>query len=303
MGAASTSSGTTSFAAPTITPGLVNATTTATSAMPTTTMAAAGSGHLPPAPGASERAHRRLLPRLLQDHGDHPVVQLVQHSEVQRPQRTRRAHDHGRGPVHAKRSCTTEVSSGENGGHRGVSTQSPAKQDHRWRHVVHQDVRETRRPVFLVDHWDPSTWGPSSTSGANFAAHPISSTPTVETATLSSLASTTLHTAPATRRRQTLHQGACTFSLGGIHSSACIFCDSKMTLLLPGKGSYSSRSKHLAIRFMLFRDWIVDEKLVIDHVSIKDQLSVVYLLRNYFLDAPAKISTFLAFFLFFPPFK
>ena len=52
--AASTSAGTTSFVAPTITPGLVNATTTATPAMSTTAMAAAGSEHLSPAPGTSE---------------------------------------------------------------------------------------------------------------------------------------------------------------------------------------------------------------------------------------------------------
>ena len=37
--------------------------------------------------------------------------------------------------------------------------------------------------------------------------------------------------------------------------------------------SCSSRSKHLAIRFMGLRDWIIDKKLVIDHVSTKGQLS------------------------------
>ena len=116
---------------PTITLGLVTVTTTATPATPTTAMAAAGSEHLPPAPGASKRAHRRLLPRLLQYHRDHPAVQLAHHSKAQRPQRTGRAHNHGRGPVHVKRSYTPEVSSGENGGHRGVSTQPPSKQDHR----------------------------------------------------------------------------------------------------------------------------------------------------------------------------
>ena len=212
---AASSTGTTYFAAATITPGLVNATTTATSAMPTPVMAVAGSEHLPPAPGASERAYRRLLPRLLQDHSDRPVVQLAQHSKAQRPQRTGRAHDHGRDPVHAKRSCTTEVSSGENSGQRGVFTQPPAEQDYRRRHVVQQDVRQTGRPVLPVDYWNPSTWGPSSTPGANFAAHPISSSPTVETTTSSSLPSATFHTAPATRRRRSLHQRACSFSLGG----------------------------------------------------------------------------------------
>ena len=215
MGAASTSTGTTSFAAPTVILGLVTATTTATPVMSTPAMAAAGSEHLLPAPGASERAHRRLLPQLLQDHGDHPTVQLAQHSKAQRSQRTGRARDHRRGPVHAKRSCTNEVSSGENGGQRGVFTQPPAKQDHRRRHVVQQDIRGTRRPVLPVAYWNPSTLRPSSTSGANFAAHPISPSPTVETVTSSSLASSTLHTAPATRRRRSLHQGACTFSLGG----------------------------------------------------------------------------------------
>ena len=84
MGAASTSTGTTSFVATTITPGLGNATTTTKPAMPTSVMTA-GSEHLPPAPGASERAHRRLIPRLLQDHGDHPAVQLAQHSKAQWP--------------------------------------------------------------------------------------------------------------------------------------------------------------------------------------------------------------------------
>ena len=120
MGAASTSTGTMSFAAATITPELVNATTTTTPAMPTPVMAAAESEHLPLAPGVSERANRRLLPRLLQDHDNHPAVQLAQHSKAQRPQRTGRAHDHGRSPVHAKRSCITEVSSEENSGQRGV---------------------------------------------------------------------------------------------------------------------------------------------------------------------------------------
>ena len=48
---------------------------------------------------------------------------------------------------------------------------------------------------------------------------------------------------------------------------------------------------------MGLRDWIVDEKLVIDHVSIKDQLSGLYIFRELFLYTPAKISIFLAFFL------
>ena len=87
--------------------------------------------------------------------------------------------------------------------------------------------------------------------------------------------------------------------------------------------SYSSRSKHLAIRFMDLRDWIIDDKLVIDHVFtysqlgdiltkflvrpiftellnaiIKDQLSAIYILTSHFLDVPVKISVFLDFSLF-----
>ena len=94
-------------------------------------------------------------------------------------------------------------------------SQPPAEQDYRRQHVVRQNIRQIRRPVLPIDCWDPSTWGPSRTSGANFVAHPIFSSPTVETTTLSSLVSVTFYTASATRKRQSLHQGACTFSLGG----------------------------------------------------------------------------------------
>ncbi|CAM9120594.1 unnamed protein product, partial [Sphacelaria rigidula] len=55
--------------------------------------------------------------------------------------------------------------------------------------------------------------------------------------------------------------------------SARIFCDNKGALLFAGQGSYSSRSKHLAIRFPGLRDWITDDKIIIDHVSTKGQLS------------------------------
>ncbi|CAM9872590.1 unnamed protein product, partial [Sphacelaria rigidula] len=55
--------------------------------------------------------------------------------------------------------------------------------------------------------------------------------------------------------------------------SARIFCDNKSALLLAGQGSYSSRSKHVAIRFADLRDWITDDKIIIDHVSMKGQLS------------------------------
>ena len=59
------------------------------------------------------RASPTTTTTTLQDDGNHLAVHLAQHSKAQRPQRTGRAHDHGRHPVNAKRSCTTEVSSGE----------------------------------------------------------------------------------------------------------------------------------------------------------------------------------------------
>ena len=117
--------------------------------------------------------------------------------------------------MHTKRSCNAEVSVGGNGGHPGASPQSPAEIDYRRQLVTLQDVRQTRPPVLPGDYWYPSRWRPSSTYGANFAAYPISSLLTAETVTLSSLVSATLYTAPATRRRRSLHQGACTFSLWG----------------------------------------------------------------------------------------
>ena len=49
-----------------------------------------------------------------------------------------------------------------------------------------------------------------------------------------------------------------------------------------GQDSYSSQSKHLTSRFLETRDWIMDEKLVINHVSIIDQLSGMYLWSSYF---------------------
>ena len=63
MGAVSTSTATTSFAAPTITLALATAITTATLVVPTTAMVAAGSEHLALAPGTSEREHLAPAPR------------------------------------------------------------------------------------------------------------------------------------------------------------------------------------------------------------------------------------------------
>ena len=71
MEAGSTSTETTSFAVPTITLGLVTATTTATPAMSTKTIAAAGSAHLRPAPGTSERNHLALAYRAF-ERAHHP---------------------------------------------------------------------------------------------------------------------------------------------------------------------------------------------------------------------------------------
>ena len=45
------------------------------------------------------------------------------------------------------------------------------------------------------------------------------------------------------------------------------------------------------IRFLGLRDWIMDEKLVIDHVSAKGQLSGIMLFEDLFLDRPTKVST------------
>ena len=94
-----------------------------------------------------------------------------------------------------------------------------------------------------------------------------------------------LQRAAATRRRRSLHKGACTFSLGFIHFRTHIVCDNKGALLLAGQGSYSSRSKHLASSFEGLRDWIMDEKLVMDHVSTKSQLGDIltkFLARSIF---------------------
>ena len=58
MGEDSAFTATTSFAAPTTTPGPPTATAAASPAMPATAMVAGGGEHLAPAPGASRRMHR-----------------------------------------------------------------------------------------------------------------------------------------------------------------------------------------------------------------------------------------------------
>ena len=81
-------------------------------------------------------------------------------------------------------------------------TQPLAKQDHRWRHAVLQDVQQTCRPVLSVDYWGLSRWVPSRTS------HPISTPPTVtEEATLSSSASATLKARSTSRNIYVLSGG------------------------------------------------------------------------------------------------
>ncbi|CAM9900949.1 unnamed protein product, partial [Sphacelaria rigidula] len=80
--------------------------------------------------------------------------------------------------------------------------------------------------------------------------------------------------------------------LGWTFRSARIFCDNKGALLLAGQGSYSSRRKHLAIRFAGLRDWITDDKIIIDHVSTKGQLSDIltkFLARPLFTEMLAAI--------------
>ena len=67
-----------------------------------------------------------------------------------------------------------------------------------------------------------------------------------------------------------------------------------LLLFIVGQGSYSSRSKHLTVRFLGLQDWIMDEKLVIDHVSTKDSRAASTF-RGGFLDGKANISTDLPF--------
>ena len=76
--------------------------------------------------------------------------------------------------------------------------------------------------------------------------------------------------------------------------SARIVCDNKSALLLEGQESYSSRSKHLAMRCLGLRDFIID------HVSTKGQAAHL-LFEELVLVGPSKISNVLHF--FFSPFS
>ena len=55
--------------------------------------------------------------------------------------------------------------------------------------------------------------------------------------------------------------------------STLIFCDNKGAVLLAEQGSYNSQRKHIVVRLMELRDWIIDGKFIIDHVSTKSQLN------------------------------
>ena len=55
--------------------------------------------------------------------------------------------------------------------------------------------------------------------------------------------------------------------------STRILCDNRGVLILVEKRINGSRSKHLAIRLEGLNGWIIDEKLFIDYVLTKSQLS------------------------------
>ena len=74
--------------------------------------------------------------------------------------------------------------------------------------------------------------------------------------------------------KQGIYQCEILSELGwGTFRSARIFCDNNRALVLYGQGSYSSESKHHAIRFGGLRDWIIDKKLTVDHGLTKGQLN------------------------------
>ena len=95
------------------------------------------------------RVHRRLLQQVLQDHINYPEVQITHHSGTKRPQRTERAHGYGCGMVSAEQSCAAEAYLGGNGDPRGVSTQSPPKQDHQRQYAVLEAIRQHAGLPFL----------------------------------------------------------------------------------------------------------------------------------------------------------
>ena len=133
--------------------------------------------------------------------------------------------------------------------------------------------------------------------------HPFSTPSTTATSTSSSSASAALHVALATRRGQDQFQEPCTFSLGSHPLQRPHLLRQPQTnrvLLLPGQGSYISRSKHFAIKFLGLRDWIMDEKEVHHRPRLNSELAERHLLlEELFLDEPTKISSVLSFFLSF----
>ena len=118
--------------------------------------------------------------------------------------------------MHAKRSCITEVSSEENSGQRGVfiSTVRQARSSAATRRTEGCSANtSTCSSCGLL--------GPVHTGTVSHIWRQLRGTLnllityTVKTATSSPLASATPHTAPATRKRRSLHQEAYTFVLGG----------------------------------------------------------------------------------------
>ena len=155
------------------------------------------------------------------------------------------------------------------------SSQPSAEQDHRRQHAAQQNVRQTRRPALFL-------WTTGTRPHGNRQAHlaPTSRhTRSLHYLCIQSKQKLRVHWL---QRRFIQHRQPGEDEVyirehtlphwGVIHSGARIFCDDKRNLLLAGQGSYSSRSKHLAIRFMGLGGWIIDDKLVIDHVSTKGQL-------------------------------
>ena len=80
---------------------------------------------------------------------------IQQFSSPNTSQRNNFSERDGRTITDVARCLLNGFSLGGNGGHRGVSTQSPAKQDHWRRDTVLQDVRQTCRPVHSADYRGP----------------------------------------------------------------------------------------------------------------------------------------------------
>ena len=165
------------------------------------------------------RGHRRLLPRLLQDHGHNSVIYLTNTLErIDLSERDGRTTMVARcllnGAVLPKSLWREMVATAV-----FLLNRLPSKTTGSDTQYYNLEYTPT---VSSAEYWDPSRWGPSSTFRSTFAAYPISTSPIVVTAFSTSSASTTLHMVLAIRQRRGLKQGACTFSLGGLTTSAQI---------------------------------------------------------------------------------